>query len=190
MKKKNFSKLAAAILSCALTMSVVSCDKNDDNSVPSAFKFNPAKAEVAAGSNANITISGGTEPYTVTSGDVKTATVSVVKNVITVTGVKAGNTNIQVKDKNKKVGILTVTVKAATALDFDKKSINVSLNKEETVTVKSGTSPFTATVKDASIATASVKDSKIIIKGVKAGTTTITVSDKNKLSGTISVTVK
>ena len=43
---------------------------------------------------------------------------------------------------------------------------------------------------DKKIATASVKKSNIIIKGVKAGTTTVNVLDKNKLAGTITVTVK
>jgi len=36
----------------------------------------------------------------------------------------------------------------------------------------------------------SVKDDKLTIKGVKAGTTTITVADKDKKTGTLSVTVK
>ena len=86
--------------------------------------------------------------------------------------------------------MLAVTVKKVTALELDKKAVNVAVGKEETVTVKNGTAPYSATAKDASIATASVKDGKITVKGVKAGTTTITVTDKNKLNGTISVTVK
>ena len=45
-------------------------------------------------------------------------------------------------------------------------------------------------VKDNKIATATVKDSKIMIKGIKAGTTTVSVLDKNKLAGTVVVTVK
>lgn len=39
-------------------------------------------------------------------------------------------------------------------------------------------------------ATASVTDDKVVVKGVKAGTTSITVTDKDKKTGTISVTVK
>ena len=70
----------------------------------------------------------------------------------------------------------------ASELDFDKKSISVTAGKEETVTVKGGSAPFTAT--------ATIKDGKIIIKGVKAGSTSVTVTDKDKKAGTISVTVK
>ena len=184
-------KFAAAMLSCVFAMTVTSCDKDDDVPTPSAFKFNPAKVEVVVGDSANVTVSGGTEPYTVTSSDVETATVKVSKNIMTVTGVKEGKVTLNVLDKDKKSGMLAVTVvKKATALEFDKKDVNVAVGKEETVTVKNGTAPYTATAKDVSIATASVKDGKITVKGVKAGTTTITVTDKNKLNGTISVTVK
>ena len=191
MKQMKFLKFAAAMLCCVFAMTIVSCDKDDgDAPTPSAFKFNPAKVEVAVGASANVTVSGGTEPYTVASSDVKTATVKVSKNIITVTGVKEGKVTLNVSDKNKKVGMLAVTVKKVTALELDKKAVNVAVGKEETVTVKNGTAPYSATAKDASIATASVKDGKITVKGVKAGTTTITVTDKNKLNGTISVTVK
>ena len=47
-----------------------------------------------------------------------------------------------------------------------------------------------ATAKDTKIATVTIKDRKIIIKGVKAGSTSVTVTDKDKKAGTISVTVK
>ena len=59
------------------------------------------------------------------------------------------------------------------------------------MTIQGGEAPYVATVKDATVATATVSANKVTIKGVKAGTTTITVSDKDtKNSGTISVTVK
>lgn len=189
MKQVKFIKLAVAMLCCMFAMTVASCDKDDDET-PSAFKFNPAKVEVAVGESANVTVNGGTEPYTVASSDVKIATVTVSKNTITVTGVKEGKVTLNVSDKNKKVGMIAVTVKKASALELDKKAVNVAVGKEETITVKNGTAPYTATAKDVSIATVSVKDGKITVKGVKAGTTTITVTDKNKLNGTISVTVK
>lgn len=188
MKKMNFFKFAAAILCCVFATAVASCDKNDDDTQTSAFKFNPAQADVVVGATANVTISGGTEPYTVTSSDVKIATVNVSKSVITVTGVKAGSAVVMVSDKNKQSGKLTVTVKDV--LTFDKNSASIAVGKEDVVTVKNGVAPYTATVKDTKVATASVKDGKITVKGVKAGTTTITVTDKNKLSGTINITVK
>lgn len=184
----KFLKFVTTMLCCgALSLMAVSCDKDDKPSL----KFSPDKTTVAVGATATVTVSGGAEAYTVTSGDMKTATVTVNKNVITVTGVKAGKTTVQVVDKNKMSGQFTVTVtEKATALSFDKTAVSVGVGKEDVVTVKSGTAPYTATVKEAGIATATVADGKITVKGVKVGSTTITVTDKDKLSGTITVTVK
>ena len=72
---------------------------------------------------------------------------------------------------------------------FDKTSLSVNVNKEGSITVKSGTAPYTVAVKDTKIATATVKDAVITVKGVKAGTTTITVTDKNKVTGIVNITV-
>ena len=93
-----------------------------------------------------------------------------------------------VTDKNKLMGTLPFMVVAP--LSFDKAAVEVTVGQEATVTVKSGDKPYTATVKDAGTATASVKDDKVTIKGVKKGSTTVTVSDSKKKTGVISVTVK
>ncbi len=170
---------------CGLAVATfASCEKFDDG----RLKFSVSEAVVAPGATANVTISGGTQPFTAKSSDDKTATVKVDKNVMTITGVKEGATTIIVTDAKKVTGKLAVTV--ATPLSFDKANVNVAVGKEEVVTIKSGKTPYTATVKDKKIATATVKDAKITIKGVKAGTTTISVLDKNKAVGTITVTVK
>ena len=79
---------------------------------------------------------------------------------------------------------------AAKTLTFDKKEIEVKATESAVVTIKSGVAPYTAEVKDKTIATATVEADKVTVKGVKAGTTTITVTDKDKKTGTISVTIK
>lgn len=81
-------------------------------------------------------------------------------------------------------------IKVPTLLKFNPTNPEVVVGKTATVSIKGGTAPYTANSKDAGIATASAKDATITIKGIKAGKTTITVTDKNKKSGTISVTVK
>ena len=70
------------------------------------------------------------------------------------------------------------------------RSITVSVGKDGIVTVKGGAQPYSAVAKDVNIATVSVKENKVNIRGVKAGKTTITVTDKDKKTGTINVTVK
>lgn len=176
-----------AIFCCIFAMVVTSCDKNNDNQ-PS-LSFSPSKTEVAPGGVATVTINGGTAPFTVNSSDAKTATATVDKNIITITGVKIGTATILVSDKDKLAGAFEVDVKEK-SLSFDKNAVTIDAGKEDVVTIKDGSEPYTIAIKDSNIATASIKDKKVTIKGVKAGTTTITLTDKDKISGTISVTVK
>lgn len=195
-KMKSFKKISGLFYLCLIALilpfTLASCDDDDDDKVASVLKFSADKPEVVVGKTAAVTVSGGTAPYTVASSDQKIATVTVDKTAITITGVKVGTATIAVTDKNKIAGKISVTVKeAAAGLEFDKKTVAVDVAKEDIVTIKSGVAPYAAESKDSKIATVTVKDAKVTIKGVKAGTTTITVTDKDKKnSGTISVTVK
>ena len=152
------------------------------------MKFSAAKVEVIPMGTANVTIANGTQPFTVKSSDMKLATVTVDKNTLTVTGFKEGKGTIMVTDKNKVMGTLPFTVVAP--LSFDKSMVEVEATTEVMVMVKSGTKPYTVMVKDPGTATATVKDDKVTIKGVKKGSTMVTVLDKTKKAGIISVTVK
>lgn len=187
---KKFSSLFSLAL-VALSIIVTSCDDDDDDN-KGGLKFNPGKVEVEIGKTASVAITGGEEPYSIAGADQKIASVVIDKSTIAITGVAKGTTNITVTDKNKNSGTIAVTVKDATnALDFDKKTLEVGVGKEDIVTIKGGTAPYAAEAKDAGIATVTVKDDKVTVKGVKAGSTTITVTDKDKKnSGVITVTVK
>jgi predicted regulator of Ras-like GTPase activity (Roadblock/LC7/MglB family) len=191
---KNFTGvLCASLMVMSLAFAFSSCSNDDDNNnTTGVFTFSSNSVEVITGKTATVSVSGGTAPYTVSTGDAKIATAQIDKSNITVTGVKDGSTSLIVTDKNKNVGKIFIVVKnAAASLTFDKSSVSIAKDKEDVVTVSGGTVPYTATVKDAAIATATVKDAKVTVKGLKAGTTTITVADKDKkYSGVISVTIK
>lgn len=75
------------------------------------------------------------------------------------------------------------------SLQFNKATVEVAVGENDTVTVNNGTSPFTATPTDATKATVSVTNNKIVVVGVKEGNTTVTVKDKNNITGNINVKV-
>ena len=186
MKTKPFLKSMALVICCLTSFVLVSCDKDDDK--PN-LKISPNKVEVAVGK--------GTAPYTTKSSDAKIAVAKSDKNAIVITGVKDGSAMITITDRKGVTGKVAVTVrtvketpKTPKGLDFDKQSITVSVGKDGIVTVKGGAQPYSAVAKDVNIATVSVKENKVNIRGVKAGKTTITVTDKDKKTGTINVTVK
>ena len=187
MKKFNILKVMMMAVISISAMTFASCDNDDDEPV-NTLKLNPAKVEIAPKATATVTIGSGMTPFTVRSSNTKVATVKTKGKTITITGVAEGSAVVKVTDKSKQTGQVIVTVKAASSsLTVDKKSAEMAVGKTVDVTVSKGTAPYTATVKDSN---ASVKDSKITIKGVKAGKTTVTVTDKNKKSATINVTVK
>jgi hypothetical protein len=191
MKTKVFFKSTAVAVCCLTSFAFASCSKNDDTPPISHLTFDKNKVELAEGNKVTVKVGGGVEPYKVTTGDAKIATATVEKNVITITAVKKGGTVINVSDKNKKSGIVTVVVKdAASALTFDKPTVTLAINKTEQVTVKGGTGPYMAVVQTPTIASAEVKGNVITVKGLKTGATTITVNDKDKNVGTIAVTIK
>lgn len=180
-KFSGFFSLALAAL-----VLFASCEKDDEKKL----KFSSSTVTVEVGKTSDVTVSGGAAPYTPKSSADKVASATVSKNTITIKGVAAGNATITITDKDKNTGTVSVTVKDAAGLDFDKKQVEVAIGKEEVVTIKGGTAPYTVTPKDTKIATTTEKDGKITVKGVAAGTTTITVTDKDKKTGTVSVTVK
>lgn len=102
METKNVFKSMVLAACCLGSVVLASCSKDDDNNP--GLRFSAAKVEVAQGATATVKITSGTQPFTAKSSDDKLATVKVDKNMMTVTGVKAGKGTIMVTDKNKQTG--------------------------------------------------------------------------------------
>lgn len=109
---KTISIVGVAEGKCSIKVA----DKNSLTSqiivaVQTPLSLDKTTAEIAVGKTEDITISNGTQPYTLTVKDKTVATASVKNNVITVKGVKVGKTTITVIDKQKKSATIQITVK-------------------------------------------------------------------------------
>lgn len=113
MKKADFAKFTAALLCCAALTVTTSC--TDDDEKQPALTFTPGTATIAADSTARILVSGGTAPYTATTGDEQTATAAMAGDTLLVTGIKAGRAVLTVGDTNRLSGRFVVEVQEAPA---------------------------------------------------------------------------
>lgn len=192
---KNFKKLSALFFLSVimLSASLASCSDDDDKKVDT-LTFDVEKIEVPVGEKATINVKGGEAPYTAVVKDKEVATAEVEKETeaITITGVSKGETTLLVTDSKLNTGTITILVKKD-GIDFDKEELTLKVDAEDVVTIIGGTAPYKATVEKEDIASATIVDgeSKLTVKGLKAGTTLITVTGIDKKNiGTLSVTVE
>lgn len=96
------------------------CDADDDDSDcdglmdSSAFNMVYSSLTVETGSDDQVSITGGTEPYTAVSSDDTIATASITGSVATISGVAEGAATITISDANGGIAaVVAVTVEAS-----------------------------------------------------------------------------
>lgn len=75
-------------------------------------------------------------------------------------------------------------------MKFNPAAVEVSVGKTATVAINNGKQPFTVKSSDEKTATAKVERNIMTVTGVKEGKAVITVTDKNKHTGSVAISVK
>ena len=166
------------------------------NTGVAALNFSVNNITVAYGSNAQITISGGTGSYYVLSNS-NSSVISTAINasIITLTAnANSGSASITVCSTNmSSCGIITATASSTISsyISFSQNSPTISAGESTTVTVSgsSGGTYYISNNSNSGIATATISGSTITLHGVVNGSTIITVCSSLGSCGTISVTV-
>ena len=152
----------------------------------------PTVLSLAAGATASIAVSNPSGTVSVKSSDTSVATVTYATGtaLATVKGLKAGTANIEVKDsKTSKTVVVTVGGTSGTALTASPSYVAISVGSSGNVTLSNASGALTAAISsDVSVATANISGMTVAIKGVKAGTASITVKD-SKSSAVVQVSV-
>ena len=134
-----------------------------------------------------ITVLTGIPDYDAVTSDDKVATVSVSNNIVTITGVAAGNAVITVSDSN--LDSITITVIVGSVFSVDPASVTISIGETANATISDNTGVYTASSSDSSIATVSISGTLVEITGVAQGSAIITVQNSAGFTSTISVIV-
>ena len=148
----------------------------------------PSSLSLSVGKTSSCKISGGTRPYSAASSNTAVATVSPLSgDTISVTGVSAGSATITISDGE--ANNVTVAVTVAPSLSVTPTDLTLTAGTTGSGTISGGIRPYTAASSDETVATVSVGDGVLLIKGVSAGSATITVGDTDSNSVTVAITV-
>jgi hypothetical protein len=135
------------------------------------------------GTQTSFTIGGGTGSYSVLSGNTTVANVSSIGagNMVTVTSVGAGSSNVTVTDSSgKQVNVVvTVTSTVPTSLytTAPKTGLTFTVGGSGTYTIGGGNPAYNAATSNPGVATASVSGTTLTINAVALGSATVTITD-------------
>lgn len=156
---------------------------------------------ISAGGTSNVTLTGGTTPYTISTqpdSTVATAKISTTDpNILVIKGAAPGTTSVILKDSSTPAKITTVqiliTSSVTSAIDFDTETpldIVIDTDKTATLTMTGGTPDYVvSTQADPAVAVANTFGNTLMIGAIGAGTTTIVVQDTSIPARTVIIQI-
>ena len=148
---------------------------------------------ILAGQNSNITISGGSLPYTVNSSSPSIFQAAVNGNTLTIYGVNPGtgtaNICASVGCTTLSVTINSTTTTSTNPPTFSQNNILLDIGQSSTVSVAGNGGFYIATNANSNIATAQISGSSIVISAVQAGADDFSICQTGGQCATLYVTV-
>lgn len=146
----------------------------------SALRVTPNAVTIVAGGSAQVAVAGASGAVRVSSGDGAVVTAAYAGGAVTLQGRRPGSTSVTVRDAKGSVKIkATVTAAPATPpLAVTPASLGIAPGASGTLTAANAVGSVGARSSDHSVATVQVAGNVVSVTGVKAGSATITVSDR------------
>jgi hypothetical protein len=160
--------------------------------VTSFFTTAPSAVTVGVGSGATYTVGGGVFPYTAASSNSTVATASISGTTLSINGVAVGAASVVLRDSANTIITVAVTVKGASTLDLfttAPSAVTIAKGTTTSYSIGGGTSPYSATSSDNSIATVIQSGSGYSITGVANGAGSVVIRDTAGASVTVTVSV-
>lgn len=160
-------------------------------STASLFTSAPTNLTVGIGtSSPTFTIGGGSQVYTISSGNPQIATVGINGNKFTITGVVAGSTTVNVKDSLGANVLINVTIGSGVAFyTTAPNNITLTVGGSGTYVLGGGSAPYTATSSNTAVVTALVSGTNLTLTGVASGTGVVVLRDAAGVTIPINVTL-
>ncbi len=146
------------------------------------------------GQAVSITISGGTEPYSIVQGSSASIAASTLNgNVMTVTGINTGSTNIEVCSAGGGCTSLSVSVNSTTSnnpLTLSQNNISLYAGQSGAITISSGNNGYYVSGNTSpTVATVTINGSTVNLTANNQGNSTITICQTSGQCASLYVTV-
>lgn len=155
--------------------------------------FSQSKPAVVVGSNATITISGGTTNnyYIAANSNPSAVALSLNNNSLTITGQAAGSATIVICAATNSCGPLVVTVNPAASgtVAFSQQAPTLSVGQTAGIALSGGSGYYISANSNQTAVTAKVNGSNLNLTGLAAGTSTLTVCQSSGQCSNLNATV-
>lgn len=154
------------------------------------FSTAPSDIVVVPLTSPTFTIGGGKAPYFVSTSNASVITSTVSGTTLTINGLVVGTAKLQLTDSAGALIAINVNVGAGAVVPlFTTAPSSITLVSGVAVpyTISGGTSPYTVTSSNISVATVSAVGSSFVINGITAGTSQIVIRDS--IGATVNVSV-
>lgn len=155
------------------------------------FSNAASTVNIGVGAAASYTVGGGRGPYTASSSNIAVATVTLIDNKLTITGLSVGTANVTIRDATTGSVSISVIVGSSAALFTSAPStLTVGVGTSSpTFTIGGGSQVYTVTSGNPQIAGVGINGNKFTINGIAAGRTSVIVKDTLGATVTIDVTI-
>ncbi len=190
----NASAGTSTINVCAYAGSCASLTANVSNvSTGGAITLSQTALSILAGQSSNITISGGSIPYSISSQNSANVFSSVISgNILTIYGVNQGSASASVCSSTGCTS-LSVTVgstnSSANLPTFSQNNILLNVGQQSTVYVSGSGNYYVANNTGTNIASATISGSSVIVSAVSIGSDNISICQSGGQCATLYVTV-
>jgi hypothetical protein len=165
------------------------------NTTFGSLTASPPSVSINPSGITNVTISGGTTPYTFQTRPDNTIASAQISGSTTlvITGAAVGQTSIVVQDNSTPAQTVTIQVTvtaSSSSLTASPQSISVNSGASTGATISGGLAPYSIkTSPTAAIATASAYGNHLTVTGVSAGQTSVVVQDGSTPAQTVTVQI-
>jgi hypothetical protein len=143
-------------------------------------------------SGTSLDLSGGTQPYNITTQANSSVAMAVVSgDSLVIVGVNPGVTSISLQDSSTSTKNVTlqITVGSESVMSATPQNVSVSSGGTALVTMSGGTAPYNVTVPASSIASAIISGNTLTVTGSATGTTSVTIQDSFSPAETITIPI-